>query len=93
MKQIGFAEDTNDAPLIVDDRKSAYVVINQELQRFRDVFVWANSHNILDHHITGIHVDFLCKFEIRRLHRGSLEASIALGSQCQSLALGIAPPV
>ena len=55
MEQIGLAEDTYDAPLAVDDRKSADVMLHQQLYSIRHGFIWAHSHNVADHHIPRVH--------------------------------------
>jgi hypothetical protein len=54
MKQIGFAENTYDAPFVIDDGKSAYVVIHHQLHSFRHVLLRPNRHYIVDHYVAAI---------------------------------------
>ena len=55
MKQIGLAENAYDAPVAVDDRKSADVVIDRQLHRFRYRLLRFHPHNVADHHIACVH--------------------------------------
>src|SRR5262245_26614415 len=47
MNQICFAKNPNDAPLTVNDRESADIVIYEKLHRFRYRFVWPDRHDIM----------------------------------------------